>query len=295
MDELSFQDSLGVLAQYSLINATAGGSGFSIHLVVHNWSLHNIAVREAREVLCARAIRMVAKKVPSSEDPDRLLVARWLLPHARMTASRHMRLLEMRDLEHELHVIAHFMQDWESSQEVESLYVRALRGYEEAWGPEHTSTLKTVHNLGYLYSNQGKMKEAEEMYQRALRGFEEAWGPKHTSTLQTVNNLGILYYGQGRMKEAEDMFMRSLRGKEGAWGSKHTSTLATIRNLGLFYHRQGKLATARTMYLRAAEGYERAEGDHEASISYLREHILSLRTDDDALVPATSLYRTVHR
>ncbi|KAK4898802.1 hypothetical protein LTR49_027737 [Elasticomyces elasticus] len=180
MDELSFQDSLGVLVQYSLIDATTGGSSFSIHPVVHNCSLHNIAVRETRELLCSRAIRMVAKKVPSSEDPDRLSVARWLLPHARMTASRHMRLLEMHDLEDELHMIAHCMQDWESSQEVESLYVRALRGKEEAWGPKHTSTLSTVNNLAILYSDQGKMQEAEEMYLRALRGKEEAWGPKHT-------------------------------------------------------------------------------------------------------------------
>ena len=31
-------------------------------------------------------------------------------------------------------------------------------------GPEHTSTLDTVNNLGNLYKNQGKMAEAEEMY-----------------------------------------------------------------------------------------------------------------------------------
>jgi tetratricopeptide (TPR) repeat protein len=69
------------------------------------------------------------------------------------------------------------------------MYLRALKGYEEAWGPKHTSTLDTVNNLGILYSDQGKMKEAEEMYLRALKGYEEAWGPKHTSTLVTVNNL----------------------------------------------------------------------------------------------------------
>src|ERR1700741_2582461 len=75
---------------------------------------------------------------------------------------------------------------------------RALQGYEKAWGPEHTSTLDTVNNLGNLYANQGKMDEAERMYQRALQGYEKAWGPEHTSTLNTVNNLGILYKDQGR-------------------------------------------------------------------------------------------------
>ncbi|CAG8024249.1 unnamed protein product [Penicillium nalgiovense] len=73
------------------------------------------------------------------------------------------------------------------------MYQRALAGYEKALGPNHTSTLVTVNNLGNLFSDQGKLKEAEEMYQRALVGQEEALGPNHTSTLDTVNNLGVLY------------------------------------------------------------------------------------------------------
>ena len=79
------------------------------------------------------------------------------------------------------------------------MYLRALRGKEEALGAEHTSTLDTVNNVGNLYWKQGKMKEAEEMYLRALRGFEEAWGAKHTSTLETVQKLGLLYYNQARI------------------------------------------------------------------------------------------------
>jgi tetratricopeptide (TPR) repeat protein len=80
--------------------------------------------------------------------------------------------------------------------EAEKMYIRALRGYEEALGPDHTSTLDTVHNLGNLYKEQGKLTEAEKMYTRALRGMEEALGPDHTSTLDTVNNLGLLYAGR---------------------------------------------------------------------------------------------------
>ncbi|KAK5109652.1 hypothetical protein LTR85_002292 [Meristemomyces frigidus] len=95
-------------------------------------------------------------------------------------------------------------------QEAEEMYLRALRGQEEAWGPKHTSTLDTVNNLAILYKSQGKMQEAEEMYLRALRGKEEAWGPKHTSTLDTVYNVGLLYSDQGRMQEAEEMYARAL-------------------------------------------------------------------------------------
>jgi Tfp pilus assembly protein PilF len=48
------------------------------------------------------------------------------------------------------------------------MYIRALQGKEEALGPDHISTLDTVHNLGMLYAHQGKLAEAEKMYIRAL-------------------------------------------------------------------------------------------------------------------------------
>jgi hypothetical protein len=46
------------------------------------------------------------------------------------------------------------------------------------WGPEHTSTLATVNNLGSLYADQGKLAEAEQMYERALQGYEKALGAR---------------------------------------------------------------------------------------------------------------------
>ena len=61
--------------------------------------------------------------------------------------------------------------------------------FEKALGPEHTSTLDTVSNLGSLYQDQGKLGEAEDTYLRALTGYKKALGPEHTLALNTVNNL----------------------------------------------------------------------------------------------------------
>jgi len=69
------------------------------------------------------------------------------------------------------------------------MYDCALAGKEKAWGPDYTSTLNTVNNLGILYHNQGRLEDAEMMFNRALAGYGKAWGPDHTSTLDTVNNL----------------------------------------------------------------------------------------------------------
>jgi hypothetical protein len=44
-----------------------------------------------------------------------------------------------------------------------------FQGKEEALGLNHTSALSTVHNLGNLYADQGKLAEAEKMYNRCSR------------------------------------------------------------------------------------------------------------------------------
>jgi hypothetical protein len=57
------------------------------------------------------------------------------------------------------------------------MYKRALAGCEKVLGPEHTSTLDIINNLGVLYTGQGRLKDAEMMYNRALAGKEKALGP----------------------------------------------------------------------------------------------------------------------
>ncbi|SLM38012.1 nb-arc and tpr domain protein [Lasallia pustulata] len=64
--------------------------------------------------------------------------------------------------------------------EAEAMYRRALEGNEKAWGPEHTSTLVTVNNLGRLYADQGKMAEAEAMYRGGMEGEEKERGEEDT-------------------------------------------------------------------------------------------------------------------
>jgi hypothetical protein len=46
------------------------------------------------------------------------------------------------------------------------MYERALIKLEKAWGPDHTSILDIVNNLGLLYADQGKLDEAERIMSR---------------------------------------------------------------------------------------------------------------------------------
>jgi Tfp pilus assembly protein PilF len=77
---------------------------------------------------------------------------------------------------------------------------------------EHTLTLDTVRNLGYIYHKQGKPGEAEKMFKWALQGSEKALSVDHTSTLDTIDNLGYLFWKQGKLRKARDMFERARQG-----------------------------------------------------------------------------------
>jgi tetratricopeptide (TPR) repeat protein len=102
------------------------------------------------------------------------------------------------------------------------MYKRALEGKEKAWGPEHTSTLDTVNNLGNLYADQGQHKEAEAMFKRALQGYEKALGEDAVVTyvpyLNAVTNMGILNADIGQAARAEELYKVALTGVRKVFG-----------------------------------------------------------------------------
>jgi tetratricopeptide (TPR) repeat protein len=272
-DELDFNEAIILLCNFGLVNLDpssqqqVGPRGYSIHSCVHSWTVF-VLNKEWDESLARLALTCVASQVPSTDKKDWWLLQRRLLQHAtRQNVFVVNGKLDIDGLDWAFHNLGILYADQGKLAEAEKMYLRALQGYEEALGPDHTSTLNTVNNLGLLYADQGKLAEAEKMYLRALRGKEEALGPDHTSTLDTVNNLGLLYADQGKLAEAEKMYLRALQGCEEALGPDHTSTLDTVNNLGNLYANQGKLAEAEKMYLRALQGYEEALGpDHISTL-----------------------------
>ncbi|KAH6653388.1 hypothetical protein BKA67DRAFT_606880, partial [Truncatella angustata] len=142
----------GFVEPYSFTSELVESKGYSIHACLHSWTVH-ILNQGWDGCLNKLALECIASKVPSQDDDQFWLLQRRLLAHAITSCAT--------------------FQDGDD-------------GLDSAF-----------HNLGILYTAQGKMQEAEEMYLRALRGYENAWGPDHTSTLDTVNNLGILYKAQG--------------------------------------------------------------------------------------------------
>ncbi|ORY02205.1 hypothetical protein BCR34DRAFT_493307 [Clohesyomyces aquaticus] len=314
--ELDFGQAMQLLRNYSLVEKVAETTSYATHPVVHRWAHHSHGKCFAIE-LSQLAVVTVGSAVPHSSTRDYFTLQRRLLPHVQACSRRIVKSRadwwliinkgNDRDLDNDekekavltaIHLLGLLYADQGKLGEAEQMYERALRGYEEALGPTHTSTLDTVNNLGNLYADQGKLGEAEQMYERALRGKEEALGPTHTSTLDTVNNLGNLYKNQGKLGEAEQMYERALRGKEEAVGPTHTSTLQTVNNLGILYKNQGKLGKlgeAEQMYERALRGKEEALGPTHTSTLDTVNNLGNLYKNQGKLGEAEQMYERALR
>ncbi|KAK4902524.1 hypothetical protein LTR27_000461 [Elasticomyces elasticus] len=251
-DKLAFRNSLGVLANYSLVIADIEGTGFSIHPVVHAWCLHTVTRAGMRKQLCAQAIVLVVHMIIQTQSGSYKSTSRRLGPHAKVAATRYLDGGEKFGPPICLCMIADFLNNWSSLAVVEALYLRALEGFKEELGLEHESTLSMLNRLGVFYFSQGKMKEAEEMNLQALR-VVDAWGPTYMpneNAIHAINNLGTTYYAQRRLEQAENMFSRALSIGE-AWGAGNTLTLEPLRSLGNLYADQGKVEEAEKMFRRA--------------------------------------------
>ncbi|KAN0067836.1 hypothetical protein V8E54_014083 [Elaphomyces granulatus] len=314
-DELEFNGAVRVLSDHGLVEVDMSSQeliesrGYSIHGCVHSWTVY-VLNQEWDYDLAKLALKFVGSHVPEKESAKWWLTQRRLLPHAARCSHAVLNGMVIADgMEWELHELGLLYADQGKLDEAqkmyqralqgvqgklddaEKMYQRALQGKEKAWGPDHTSTLDTVNNLGILYKRQGKLDEAEKMYQRALQGYEKALGLGHTSTLDIVNNLGTLYVGQGKLDEAEKMFQRALQGYEKVWGPDHTSTLETVNNLGVLYTDQGKLDEAEKMYQRALQGFEKAWGpDHTSTLDTVNNLGL-LYADQGKLDEAEKMYQ----
>jgi tetratricopeptide (TPR) repeat protein len=206
--KLVFINKIKALVGFSLVETKQQGGSYVMHPVVQDWCQHVTDHNNLTSQLHELAVMSVGCMVPHESEREYAGIQQRLLPHANYLISRekdHWQ-NDTIDMGNALNMIGNLYLDRGKPKEAEEMYQRALADREKALGPDHPSTLDTVHNLGVLYVNQGKLIEAEEMHQRALAGKEKALGPDHLSTLSTVSSLGVLYINQGKPKEAEEIF-----------------------------------------------------------------------------------------
>jgi hypothetical protein len=90
------------------------------------------------------------------------------------------------------------------------LYERLLAAKSARHGTMASTTLRTLHNIGYLRRCQSDFPGAHASYLLALIGREKLLGRIHRDTLQTAINLAVLYKVHGRFEDEKAVYLRFL-------------------------------------------------------------------------------------
>ena len=138
--------------------------------------------------------------------------------------------------------------------DAERLFLAALKET-EAFGPEDSRMGNTLHNLAWVYLEQGKVIEAEPVARRAITILEKFKDRQPQNYANAVHNLGTIYLAQGRYGDAEPLLGQAVTLNEGGGG---VPLARALHDLGSAYARDAKYTEAQTALLRSLDIAERA-------------------------------------
>lgn len=140
---------------------------------------------------------------------------------------------------------------------------------DRAGHPEPTEA-QLVHNLGLLYSSQGRFAEAEAQYRRALALYRAAEGDRDPDVATCLNNLGATARLLGRSDEALVHFGRSLEIIASTYGRTHPDYAATTANRAMVLVDLGRLDEALEDQQRVVRLREAVQGpEHPSTVGAL--------------------------
>ena len=293
-DAWLLNQAIEALRAYSLVQRDSTGKSLSVHRLVQA-VLQDTMGETERRVWTERAMRAVNAAFPDMEYSTWAQCER-LLPQALAAAQaieQHRLLSE--EAGRLLYQTAAYLHDRIRHTEAEPLYQRALRIWEQAYGPEHPLVASPLYYLADLYRDQGKYAEAEPLFQRALHIREQAYGLEHLLVAQPLNNLAILYREQGRYAEAEPLFQRTLRIRERQLGPEHPDVASSLNGLANLYLEQGRYAEAEPLYQRALRIRERQLGPEHPQVTHPLTGLANLYSIQGKYTEAEPLYQRALR
>ncbi len=190
-DELTFDEAIAALRQYSLIDVDATARTFTIHRLVQAVTRDRMTPANLK-IYADAAVKAVEVAFPdaSSEAGDWSVYLE-LLPHALAVVDRRERLDSSLP---------------ETERLVYQFYERVLEIEMEAFGPYNTTSLD---KLAELYCRRGRFADAEKLCRHALEAQEEKLGADCPSLVEIIIILTRILILTDQDNEARKLFERA--------------------------------------------------------------------------------------
>ena len=241
-NSLVFQEVIGEIKSYSLIEFDIQNQSYSIHPLVQQWSVS--ALGQDRYNMQKCLLNIIALSIPWEFKTEDYKYRHKILQH--ITSSRGTLQLEEIDLcTAENIAFVYFEQrQW---KEAEALEVVVVKKRKNLLGEEHHDTLMSMESIACTYREQGRWKEAEALEVVVMEKRKNLLGEEHLDTLTIMEIIAYTYPEQGRWKEAEALEVVVMEKRKNLLGEEHLDTLQSMANLACTYKEQGRWKEAEVL------------------------------------------------
>ncbi|KAK7002459.1 hypothetical protein R3P38DRAFT_2557268, partial [Favolaschia claudopus] len=252
-DALVFNDIVGELQAYSLVEQNLQDRSFSVHPLIQQWS-NDITKQNMLFIqTCALAIIVMSYHF-NTEDVKYITT---LLHHMTRLSPLFQKPIDLQ-ISVSLAYIAHLQGRW---HDTEILYGAVYRKRKQLLGEEHPDTLGSMNDLAVTYSNQGRWSDAEDLQVAVVESRKRLLSEEHPHTLTSMHNLARIYSNQGRWSDAEDLEVAVLERQKKLLGEEHPDTLTSMNSLAITYQNQGRWSDAEDLQVTVLESRKRLLGE----------------------------------
>ena len=241
-NSLVFQQVIGEIRSYSLLEFDSQNQSYSMHPLVQHWSVSELGKDRYTMQKCIFSI--IGLSISWEFSSEGYKYRHKVLQH--IISSRGALQAEAIDLSVAENIALVYTEQGQW-KEAEALQAVAMYKRKLLLGEEHPDTLSSMGNLAATYRNQGKWKEAEALEVLVMEKRKYLLGEEHPHTLIGMANLAATYRNQGKWKEAEALEVLVMEKRKYLLGEEHPDTLSSMGNLAATYYNQGKWKEAEAL------------------------------------------------
>ena len=261
-ETLDFEEAIGLLEAFSLIQLDTKRSACNVHRLVTVAVQRWLAKFEDKgNNLSGQALKTVADNFPYAYF-ENWSICRLYLPHAEAV----LRSTPLGSSNSALHARATLLLNTSSYLRMQGQYEASRRGAEESmqlfeslYGKEHEDTLSSIANYAYSLHRCGHYQRGADLQREVLFARKKLLGYGHRATLDSLNALGSDLQVLGSYKEAEEIHREELNEKQrllernpGDLGLEADAIIA-LENVARVLSSQGRYAEAEVLQRQALE------------------------------------------
>jgi eukaryotic-like serine/threonine-protein kinase len=135
--------------------------------------------------------------------------------------------------------------------EAERQLKASLRLRQQSAGPQSTSAVIGISNLGQLFLGEGALDSAEQLFHQALALQQARGGTPDSLYASLLSNLGSLAHSEGHAADAERFHRQANEIERRIFGPKSDIAAVSLNDVGVAVGDQGRLAEAESLHREA--------------------------------------------